>query len=587
MPQDKRIYYLIGLFYIIFNVILAYVFFFNENRDFSNYATKSAELLKVNISHLIEENFCEFDHDVLCKENFTDFLTEKSKITNLLNISIFLPNGEHVYSSNEKNTRLTDDKCTLFGSSNYIQSEWMNDYLSIKGILKKVFVSTVAVKTPSSKYILIIDFNMTNEYETAWFDIQLYCWVVLFFSFLFFILLWQLILRNGKRQEKYIRIIKKEKEHALALSKVKENFLEIMSHEIRTPINGFNGVLELLKGTLKNQKQKDLLDLGLHAAQHLKMILDDILDFGKLEANKIKIDDISFNLYENLDKFIRINMCSIAGEKKNLKIVFDYNLEKKLIIRCDKLRLNQILQNLFSNALKFTDMGSVRLIVDSCVKDDQVFLTLTVADTGIGIDESKINYLFEKFTQADPSTSRLYGGTGLGLAITKKLVELLKGEVTVKSKLGKGSEFTVKIPLVEDFVPLKNDENSAHYIKINEKKYLKIMIVEDNHVNRIVLSSLLEKEGHMVTCVESGVKALELIKKENFDLIFMDIQMPDMDGIETTKRIRIIKKKKKNNPIIIACTADAFFNKENLDFDGFLEKPINIKYLQILIQSYF
>jgi signal transduction histidine kinase len=587
MPQDRKISYLIGFFYIIFNFVLAYVFFFNEKRDFSNYAIKSAELLKVNLSHLIEEKFCDFDTDALCKQQFTAFLTEKAKITNLLNISVFLPSGAHVYSSNEKIIKITDDISTAFGQNNVIQSEWMNEYLSISGTLEKVFVSTVAVKTPSGKYILIIDYNMTNEYETAWYDIKLYCWVVTLFSLFFFSLLGLLIVKNDKRSARYIRLIQKEKEHALSLSKIKENFLETMSHEIRTPINGFTGVLEILKSTLKDEKQKDLLDLGLHAAGHLKLILNDILDFGKLESGQIKIELTLFNLYENLDKFVKINTCSLGEPKKNLKINLDYKLEKNFFIKCDQLRLNQILQNLFSNAIKFTESGTLSLCVDLYTENEEEFLILTLKDSGIGIEKSKIDYLFEKFTQADASTSRLYGGTGLGLAITKKLVELLNGKITVKSKVGQGREFTVEIPLLRETVCFENNKVPKPLLTVKKQKSLKIMVVEDNYVNQVVLSSLLEKEGHKVTCVESGFKALELFEKENFHVIFMDIQMPDMDGIETTKRLRRIKNKKGRFPLIIACTADAFMDKADLNFDVFLQKPIDIQNLRELLQFSF
>lgn len=588
MPQDRKIYYLLGIFYLIFNFILGYVFFFNEKRDFSNYATKSAELLKVNMSHLIEDKFCNFEHDTSCKEKFTNFLIEKAKITNLLNISVFLPTGEHIYSSNEKIVKLNNENGSLFAHHNVIQSQWMNSYTSIMGAFKKVFVSTVAVKTPSHNYILIIDFNMTDEYVTAWHDIQLYCWVVVLFSLFFFALLWQLISKNNKRMSHYIGIIQKEKEHALAVSKIKADFLETMSHEIRTPMNGFTGVLELLKDGLKNKKDKELVNLALHSANHLKMILNDILDFRKLEANKIDIEMTSFNLYQNLDKFIKVNVCSVEKSEKKLKIFLDYKLEKNLFLISDQLRLNQILQNLFSNAIKFTSTGTISLHVSNLVENDQEYLILTLKDTGIGIENHKIDSLFEKFTQADASTSRLYGGTGLGLAITKKLVALLQGKIFVESKVGLGSAFTVILPLAKEPAHYRKIGADDLGVEINTKNSLKILVVEDNRVNQIVLSSLLEKDGHSVMCVDSGFKALEVLKKESFNVIFMDIQMPGLDGVETTKRIRNTKwKKNKKLPFIIACTADAFIDKTGAIFDGFIEKPIDMQVIRVLLNAKF
>jgi PAS domain S-box-containing protein len=342
------------------------------------------------------------------------------------------------------------------------------------------------------------------------------------------------------------------RELAEASSKAKEIFLANMSHEIRTPMHAISGMAELLSKTKLIERQRFYLGVIQSASENMLVILNDILDMSKLEANKLTLEQIGFDIKLVLEKAIAV-MQHRAEEKSLVLRLEKIDAGISTILIGDPFRLNQILFNLISNAIKFTERGQILL---ECQLQEQnenrQTLVLKVTDTGIGMDQEFLEQLFDKFTQEHQSTSRNFGGTGLGMNITKELVELMDGQIEVESQKGKGSVFTLSIPFKigqhMDLPDLKKE-----VINPDIFKGLKILLVDDNDMNRLVANTMLENLG--AKCVEAvnGKEAVEYMETNHADLILMDIQMPVMDGLQATGII----KKMKHSPPIIALTANA------------------------------
>jgi PAS domain S-box-containing protein len=351
---------------------------------------------------------------------------------------------------------------------------------------------------------------------------------------------------------------KRDAEELVKLQKAKEQFLANISHEIRTPINGITGMANLLSQNPSTEERETYLNAIIHSADNLKVIINDILDLAVIESGKLKFEKIAFNLKDLVPSLIS----TFTYQAREKKITLDYDIDERLnkILLGDPVRLNQILINLISNAVKFTHRGSIH--IDCSIERQQkgvCWVRIEVKDTGIGIPSEKLNTIFESFSQADASVTRKYGGSGLGLTIVKQLVELQNGKITVRSEEHKGSTFIALIPYpignTKDFK--KNPVNDV--IKRNNalsSQPLHVLLVEDNDINRLYAKSILKNWHCKTDTAENGLVALEHIKNYQYDVILMDIQMPIMDGYETTKAIRLMDAPLKDIPII-ALTANA------------------------------
>ncbi len=386
----------------------------------------------------------------------------------------------------------------------------------------------------------------------------------------------------------------KAKEEAESANKAKSSFLAKVSHELRTPLNGIIGITSILLTDRITDKQKKFLEMVKSSADGLLDIINDILDFSKIEAGKLKLSEANFNLYKMIDQIIELYKHSAIS--KNLSLDYDISSSVPETLFGDAGRIRQVLLNLISNALKFTDRGyiKVRIDLDSLV-DDTVILQFSVTDTGIGISENKLDMLFKSFSQVDDSFTRKYGGTGLGLAISKEIVEMMEGNIWVESHYNVGSTFfftsklkipnTADIPIIE--VPKIKPVNH-NILKLN----LNILIAEDSLINQEVLKQKFNNPNWTVKAVANGLSALDSFKNGDYDLILMDIQMPEMDGLEATKLIREYEEANNIDPIIIiGLTANAFEDQKNealqMGMNDYVCKPFKFDELFKKIADFF
>lgn len=352
------------------------------------------------------------------------------------------------------------------------------------------------------------------------------------------------------------------RQEALMGIKAKDQFLSNMSHEIRTPMNGIIGIVNLLKETELDEQQRKYLATIDYSSQTLLALINQILDLSKINSEKLTLEYIDFDLHKVLYSVTPTFHGVILEKGIILRTLVDPSVPKWA---CgDPVRLNQILLNLVSNAIKFTEEGGVDLIVKAVQNDDGPRLMLQVNDTGIGIPKDKHDTIFETFAQASSETSRLYGGSGLGLSICKKLVELYGGTIRVESQLGKGTSFTFEIQLHQSSnqKPESPAKIESFADDFNPGDF-KILIAEDNKANQLVIQHTLKKRGFSFTIVPNGQEVIEAIYKESYDLIMMDVQMPIMSGIDATRFIRNAAEPPLNDIKIIAMTASVM--KEDLD----------------------
>ena len=400
---------------------------------------------------------------------------------------------------------------------------------------------------------------------------------------------------------RFTKSLKEARINAEAASKAKSEFLSTMSHEIRTPLNAVIGYSELLNdGTLNKEKKEYVKSIRL-SGENLLGIINNILDYSKIESGKLHLDYSELKPKEVIETVFEL--LSKSAQEKQIKLVLDLHDEFPEIISTDKTRLQQIFINLINNAIKFTKKGTVT--VSASLNKDSSFpgnICFTVKDTGIGIAERDIEKLFKRFSQVDSGTTREYGGTGLGLVISKEIVEAMGGRIAVKSHHGKGTVFTFTIQARLESIPEKkyefpskvpasnNLEHSEEDFTLNDFSHLKVLVVEDNIMNQKVTLKILEKFGIQADLAENGHKAVERSGSMNYDIIFMDMHMPVLDGIEAAKLIRITKDSPSNKSTIIALTANATTLDRELCFEAgmndFLSKPITIEQTQGVLKKW-
>ncbi|RLA69189.1 MAG: hybrid sensor histidine kinase/response regulator [Epsilonproteobacteria bacterium] len=409
--------------------------------------------------------------------------------------------------------------------------------------------------------------------------------------------------------EKKFKAISKKAEGLEVEKKTTELFLASMSHEIRTPLNGIIGLTDILDGTLLDEEQKEFVSMIRESSNNLRVIVNDVLDVSKMNAGKMELESIPFDLFKKIQS--SIGVFKPALNEKDIALTFSTNPKMPHNVMGDPTRLSQVLINLVSNALKFTESGGNIVVGTEYIREEKgsVTFTISVKDSGIGLTQNQQKKIFEPYSQAEASTSRKSGGTGLGLTISSKIISSMGGKIQVKSEEGEGATFFFtltfklqkeenrnkslrqikksKVTKVKDKVENKN----ADAVEKKSSDSLSVLVAEDNMINQKLIKVVLENMGLKVTLASDGEQAYKAYEANKYDMVFMDIQMPVMGGVESTHKILAYEKEQGLAHVpIIALTANALpGDKEKYiaeGMDDYATKPLDVKVLEKLIKKY-